>query len=356
MSYSGAIQYDTSGTVRMGQGQPAVYNAIVAAISQALGYIGDQVLVLPGQPESLLQSELRLKTADAPILDIAIKDFFGDGLPRLPNESNASYLNRAISLLFQPKNTRPAIYNMLTMLTGQGPHLINPDVPGDVGGLTATKDNVGALVGGVMVFAHGLWSTTTGALAPPSYLGVDVGGAPCRFANPNGRGTTTSLGPSPPANSAVNPTGNNFGFGWQGLIDTTWPENFGAQGNPVAGFMTVLDSLPPDEYGATGTLGTPSIYTNISGGNGFCACSNPQANSEGQAIYATVNAGLTGSEGFPDLGPSIAIFNPRGLTPPDLANGQAAVLSAINRLRPEGITLWARCLPAQYLAAEGFTT
>ena len=355
-------------------GSSPVYNAIVSSIVALLGFIGDQVLQL-GQtiqvpvltlpagstvtaPVSALQLQLRLRTADAPILDIAIHDFFGDTLPRLPNESNAAYLNRALSILFQPKNTRNAIFNMLTSLTGQPPHIVNPNVPGDVGGLTATKDNVGALVGGKMVFAHGLWSTTTGTVGPPSYLGTDVGGAPLRYANPNGRGTKLVNGIY-----GQQPTSPNYGYGWQGFIDTTYPLNFGAQGDPVSGYATVAGSDPPMYTAATitGTLGSPSVYTNLSGaGNGFCACSNPQVvtgpDGYAQNVYATVNAGLTGSEGMAELGPSVAWFNPRGLMASDLANGQATVLGAINKLRAEGTAIWARCLPAQFLAAEGFTT
>jgi hypothetical protein len=429
MSYSGPVQYDTSGTVRMGQGTPAVYNALVAAISQLLGYVGDQVLPIHGASISLLQSELRLKTMDAPLLDVAIHDFFGDTLPRLPNEANADYLNRALSILLQPKNTRPAIINMLTSLTGQPPHMINPDVPGDVGGLTATKDNTGGLVGGFMVFINGLYSGTTNALAPPTYLGVDVGGAPNRLANPNGRGTalTTIAGRE---GYPINPSGNNFGWGWSGFIDTTWPYNFGAQGNPVSGLMTRTDHSPPDEYGAiggnnqsmgdtdphstgpytttiSGTPITPSTMTiwlnnvaigtddgsgNLSGpglapggtidystgaisftlaqlsatpepltvvyigtatgqqvylniaGSGLCSASNPQL-VNGREVYATTSGD-----------PTCALFNPRGLTAADQQAGLDAVLSAINRLRPAGISIWARCLPAAYLAAEGFST
>ena len=340
-------------------GESPVYNAIVASIVQVMGVIGDQVLKL-GQvvtvpllpigntvvvPVSALQLQLRLATADAPILDIAIHDFFGDSLPRLPNEANANYLNRALALLFQAKNTRNAIFNMLTNLTGQPPHIVNPNLPSDVGGLTATKDNVGAMVGGVLVFAHGL-------AGPPSYLGTDVGGAPFRYANPNGRGTRVVQGIY-----AQEPTGNNYGFAWQGFIDTTYPENFGAQGDPVSGYMTVAGSDPPVYSAATitGTLGTPSVFTNLSGaGNGFCACSNPQVitgpDGYAQNVYATTAGGSA------ELGPSVAWFNPRGLTAADLANGQATVLSAINKLRSDGITIWARCLPAQFLAAEGFTT
>jgi hypothetical protein len=330
--YAGNIQTNTDGTVRMGAGQPAVYNAIVAAIMQCFGYLGDQILIVNGQSESLLQSELRLRTMDAPLLDIAIHDFFGDSLPRLPNEADASYLARALTLLFQPKLTRPAIQNMLTALTGQTAHIINPDVPGDVGGLTAVDPTKTAVVGGHCVY--------TKLLGPPSYLGVDVGGAPFRYANPNGRGTKLNS-----EGFALPISGTNFGFGWQGFIDTTWPENFGAQGNPVTGYATVLNSDPPVYTHATitGAVGPPDTYTNISGG-GIAACSNPQV-VNGKSVYATVVGD-----------PTCALFNPRGLTAADQANGQASVLAAIDKLRAAGITIYARCLPAQYLADEGFTS
>ena len=334
MSTNGAIQTSPDGTVRMGANSPLVYNAIVYAIMQVLGYVGDQVLIVNGATESLLQSELRLKTMDAPLLDVAIHDFFADNLPRLPNESNSAYLTRALALLFQARNTQSAIQLMLQQLTGQPAHLINPDSPADVGGFSAASNPSSSPIGGMMVY-----QTLVG---PPAYLGYDQGDAPLRFANPNGVGTVVVGG------YANNPDVPQTGYAWQAFIDTTWPVEFGAQGNPVNGFLTILASNPPTEYGATGILGAPSVYTNISAG-GFAACSNPQTvidpAGNSQSIYGTV----TGD-------PTTALFNSRGLTPADLAAGQATVLAAINSLRMEGVTLWARCLPAAFLQTLGFTS
>lgn len=328
-------------------GQSPVYSAIAYATALVLGFYGDQVLdfgveTIPTAsgtltiPSSQLQTQLRLRNMGAPLLDVAIQDFFGTSLPRLANESDPSYLNRALSLLFQPKNTQPAIQLMLRQLTGQPAHLINPALPADVGGFSGASNPSLTPVGGVMVYRT--------LLGPPSYLGTDVGAAPLRFANPNGRGTKGLL-------YGQAPTGTNFGYAWQGFIDTTWPTGFGAQGNPVNGFMTVLHSNPPNEYGATGTLGAPSVYTNISAG-GFAACS------AGMTVPSfTGNPGQTQSVYSMVVGdPTTALFNSRGLMPSDLASGQATVLSAINKLRAAGTTIWARCLPAQFLYEEGFTS
>jgi hypothetical protein len=163
---------------------------------------------------------------------------------------------------------------------------------------------------------------------PPAYLDTDTGGAPFRLMNPGGI-------------KGVNP-----GYGWQAFVDTTWPAGFGAQGNAVDGSMTVTGSNPPDQYGGSVTTGSPSVYTNLSGGCLTSASNSAISVVDGVSVFTATTAG----------DPNFAIFNPSGLVPDDLANGQAQVLRAMDRLRAEGVTIWARCVSAAALAAQGWTS
>lgn len=294
--------------------------ALFAVMANNLGWSGDIVISdVPGTP-STLQAELRLQTMSGDPMDIYAADFYGTGLPRYPGEADPHYMNRIQAGLFIPRLTRPAFFSMLQQLTMVAPRLIEGFRPSDVGGLSATT-GVPALVDGVMVY-------DLAANMPPSYLGTDTGGAPFRIMNPGGR------------------YGTNPGYGYQALIDTTWPAGFGAQGNAAPGLMTVTGSVPPTEYGGVFTPGSPSLYTNLSGA-GLCKCSNSAIGTVGGfSVFTSTAAG----------DPTGAVFNPNGLMPNDLANGQTQVLRAIDRLRAEGVTIWARCVSAAALAAQEWTS
>lgn len=288
------------------------------ACAQNLGTVADVVLTYPGQPVSKLQLELRLNTATGSTVDIAAADFYGTQLPRLGGESDAAYISRIISNLFIRRLTRPSIFAMLQALTGINPRMIDNWRPSDVGGYSATT-GVPFLSGGLMVY-------DLAAGMPASYLGVDIAGAPFRYMNAGGR-------------FKINP-----GFGWQGFIDTTYPAGFGAQGNPAPGMLCVLGSSPPTQYGGTFTAGSPSVYTNFNPNGGYIATG--AISTVGNRSYYAVTAG----------DPTAAMFNPQGLVPNDLARGRASVLTQINRMRAEGITIWARCVSAAALAAQGWTS
>jgi hypothetical protein len=74
-----------------------------------------------------------IQTAFGTGLDNAVKDFFGDTLPRYTAEPDASYRTRAMALLFQPAATRPALLSALTSYIGTAPQIIYPWSPGDTG-------------------------------------------------------------------------------------------------------------------------------------------------------------------------------------------------------------------------------
>ncbi len=59
-------------------------------------------------------------------LDLISKDYFGNELPRQPNETDNSFRNRILITLLQPKATRPAMRTALFRLTGIEPIIYEP--------------------------------------------------------------------------------------------------------------------------------------------------------------------------------------------------------------------------------------
>ena len=225
-----------------------VLAALFAAMATNLGYAGGMVVSSISSVPSTLKAQLRLQTMSGSPMDIYAADFYGTGLPRYPGETDAHYQNRIRCGIFVSRLTRPAIFAMLWQLTGIKPRMLEPWRPSDTGGLTKTT--------GTGTFVGGKWVYALAANMPASYIGVDTAAAPLRLMNPGGL-------------YGVNP-----GYGWQAFVDTTYPAGFGAQGNTADAMMTVTgSSSPPTEYGGIGSIGSPSVYTNLSGG-GFMACPN----------------------------------------------------------------------------------
>lgn len=294
--------------------------ALFSTMANNLGFVGDMVLPQPPATLSALKADLRLETMSGSTMDIYAADFYGTGLPRYQGETDAHYENRIQGGLFIPRLTRPAFFSMLLQLTGVAPELIEGWRPSDVGGLSKTT--------GSPFLSGGKYLYHLATNMPASYVGENTGGAPLRLMNPGGR------------------YGTNPGYAFQALIVTTWPLGFGAQGNEVVGMLTVTGSNPPTESGGTFTVGSPSVYTNLSGA-ALCKLSNGAiAVVGGKSVFASVVSG----------DPRSAIFNPAGLTQDQLSNGQSQVLRAIDRLRAEGVTIWAKCIPAETLAAQGWTS
>jgi hypothetical protein len=76
----------------------------------------------------------RLTTVYGPFLDMASVDFFGDGLPRRVQETDAEFRLRLRQALLRPRATRSALSLALTELTGHVPTIFEPSRPGDTGG------------------------------------------------------------------------------------------------------------------------------------------------------------------------------------------------------------------------------
>lgn len=81
-----------------------------------------------------IRLQTRIASASDGNLDLIAGDFFGLGLPRDANESDASYRARIQVQMFRPRATRPALAAILAQLTGNEPLIIEPQRPADCGG------------------------------------------------------------------------------------------------------------------------------------------------------------------------------------------------------------------------------
>jgi len=78
--------------------------------------------------------QMRIKTAIDGFLDIVSLDYFGALLPRLTQESDASFRNRILANLFVKGPTRADMIRVLTILTGRAPAVFEPSNILDSGG------------------------------------------------------------------------------------------------------------------------------------------------------------------------------------------------------------------------------
>ena len=83
------------------------------------------------------RAQTRLGTSSGGWIDLWASDFLGTSLPRKPNESDASYIQRIQIAVFQKRATRPAMMAVLTQLTGRAPIIFEPNRPLDTGCLGA---------------------------------------------------------------------------------------------------------------------------------------------------------------------------------------------------------------------------
>jgi len=83
--------------------------------------------------------QTRIKTATDFYLDYISKDFFGNKLPRKPQESDSKFRVRILAALVQEKCTRNAFRNGLFLLTGQYPILFEPWRALDCGGYNVAQ-------------------------------------------------------------------------------------------------------------------------------------------------------------------------------------------------------------------------
>lgn len=79
------------------------------------------------------QQQERIQTASGGWLDLIAWDYFGNDFPRRQGESDAAFQNRILLELLRPRQTRAALIEMLTDLTGAAPVIHEPWNPLDMG-------------------------------------------------------------------------------------------------------------------------------------------------------------------------------------------------------------------------------
>lgn len=79
----------------------------------------------------------RIATATLVNLDIIALDFFGTRITRAVAQSDTSFRQTIQQEILRPRNTRAALIQALTDLTGQAPQVIEPANPRDTGGYGA---------------------------------------------------------------------------------------------------------------------------------------------------------------------------------------------------------------------------
>jgi len=109
------------------QGQTPVLDTALSGAAAALAWAYN-LLTWTGQ-------QMRLATSQGGMLDLFAYDYFGSNLPRLPNESDTAYAARIKAALLAPADTRGALINMLTALTGTPPLVFEPGHQADTGGI-----------------------------------------------------------------------------------------------------------------------------------------------------------------------------------------------------------------------------
>lgn len=116
---------------------PSKWFGSISPLIDALiqGFASGSALVYSLYVYAKLQT--RIKTATDGWLDIISADFFGAALPRMANQSDASFRARIIVRLFRERATRNGLSKVLLDLTGRTPVIFEPTRPIDTGGYGA---------------------------------------------------------------------------------------------------------------------------------------------------------------------------------------------------------------------------
>lgn len=109
-------------------------------------------------------AQTRIATATDCFLDLAALDFFGSRIERRPGETDNPFRARILAALFQPKDTRAALIEVLTDLTGIAPVVFEPAWPHDTGGYGSLSAPAGGGGSGYGAGAGGaqLWTRSPG--------------------------------------------------------------------------------------------------------------------------------------------------------------------------------------------------
>ncbi len=82
---------------------------------------------------SYTQTQTRIATATDYFLDLVSSDYYGQSLPRFLDEPDVSFRGRISRNLLQPRATRPALTDALTLLTSRPPKIFEPARLADTG-------------------------------------------------------------------------------------------------------------------------------------------------------------------------------------------------------------------------------
>ena len=162
---------------------PAI-NALVQGMSYALAFVYSLY--------AWAKLQTRVATMSGGWLDLAAGDYFGDGLRRFGNETDASYSRRIRLEVFRDRNTRNGIDHAVYDLTGNHPTIYESFRPsgnacmGDVGFAMGTAGLLGSSQAPFQVI-----------ITTPAPTGYGIPGRPGIGDTLNGIGDTFSLaGPS----------------------------------------------------------------------------------------------------------------------------------------------------------------
>jgi hypothetical protein len=102
---------------------------VIDALLRGFAHVNAQLFALI----AYAKLQTRINTATDGWLDMIAYDFFGNGLPRRPGQSDDSYRAWIKVNLFREKATRKAIVLVVRELTGRDPLIIEPANPIDTG-------------------------------------------------------------------------------------------------------------------------------------------------------------------------------------------------------------------------------
>lgn len=116
-----------------------ILDAVLSAPASAFAYLYGIIV--------WAKAQMRMATASGVGLDMIGLDYFGLGLPRKVNESDAAFLRRLKLELMRPRGTRAALAKVLTDLTGRAPWIFEPARSTDTGGWGNTGMTAGTGLG-----------------------------------------------------------------------------------------------------------------------------------------------------------------------------------------------------------------
>jgi hypothetical protein len=118
----------------------------------------------------------RISTATDINLEVISSDFLGDGVPRHPKETDASYRARVKAAIFREMGTRKAVSNAVISVTGITPSIFEPARATDTGGYGAVGGTVGSGLAYGLAGGYGSYDLPFQAFIVAPRPGTSLGG------------------------------------------------------------------------------------------------------------------------------------------------------------------------------------